>query len=99
MTIDAGVIDSYYRGMVQVLLVNHHHEKTFTVRVEERTAQVVFMKTFNVNFCKVSDPALLGKTKHSHDGFGSTGVELIKKVNGNVRKNYHYYRQFFVWLN
>ena len=28
----------------------------------------------------MSDPALLGKTKRGYDGFGSTGVEVIKKV-------------------
>ena len=28
VTIDAGVIDSDFREIVQVLLVNHHHEKT-----------------------------------------------------------------------
>ena len=80
VTIDAGVIDSDFRGIIQVLLVNHHHEKIFTVRAEDRIAQVVFMEKFNVNFHKVSDPALLGKTKRGHDGFGSTGVEVIKKV-------------------
>ena len=80
VTIDAGVIDSDFRGIIQVLLVNHHHEKTFTVRAEDRIAQVVFMEKFNVNFHKVSDPALLGKTKRGYDGFGSTGVEVIKKV-------------------
>ena len=80
VTIDAGVIDSDFRGIIQVLLINHHHEKTFTVRAEDRIAQVVFMEKFNVNFHKVSDPALLGKTKRGYDGFGSTGVEVIKKV-------------------
>ena len=86
VTIDPGVIDSDYRGIIQVLLVNRHHEKTFTVRVEDRIAQVAFMEKFIVNFCKVSDPALLGKTKRGHDGFGSTGVEVIKKVKERERK-------------
>ena len=80
VTIDAGVIDSDFRGIIQVLLINHHHEKTFTVRADDRIAQVEFMEKFNVNFHKVSDPALLGKTKRGYDGFGSTGVEVIKKV-------------------
>ena len=38
------------------------------------------MKKFNVDFQKGSDPAMLGKAKRSHDGFGSTGVQVIKKV-------------------
>ena len=80
VTIDAGVIDSDFSGIIQVLLVNHHHQKTFTVRAEDRIAPVVFMEKLNVNFHKVSDPALLGKTKRGHDGFGSTGVEVSKKL-------------------
>ena len=83
VTVDAGLIDSDYRGIIQVLLVNHHHEKTLTVKEEDRIAQVVFMEKSNVYFCEVSDPALLGKTKRGHDGFGSTGVEVIKKVKEN----------------
>ena len=63
VTVDAGVTDSDYRGIIQVLLVDHHHEKTFTVREEDRIAQVVFMEKFNVYFHEVSDLALLGKTK------------------------------------
>ena len=51
-------------------MVNYHHEKTFTVRAEDRIAQIVFMKKFNVNFHKVSDPALLSQTKRGHAGFG-----------------------------
>ena len=53
VTIDAGVIDSDFRGIIQVLLVNHHHEKTVTVRVDERIAQVVLTEKFNVNLHKV----------------------------------------------
>ena len=80
VTVDAGVIDSDFRGIIQVLLINHHREKTFTVRAEDRIAQLVFMEKFNANFRKVSDSAMLGKTKRGHDGFGSTSVEVIKKV-------------------
>ena len=71
VTIDAGVIDSDHREIMEVLLVNNHHENTFTVRTEDRIAQVVFIEKFNVNSNQVSDPALLGKTNRGHDGFGS----------------------------
>ena len=37
------------------------------------------MEKFNADFQKVSDLALLGRTKRGHDGFGSTGVEVINK--------------------
>ena len=42
-TIDAGVIDADFKGIIQVLILNHHPEKTFTVRTDDRIAQVVFM--------------------------------------------------------
>ena len=80
VTIDAGVIDVDFRGVVQALVVNHHLDKTFTVRTEDRIAQVVFMEKFNANFVKVSDKGLLGITKHGNHGFGSTSFEVIKKL-------------------
>ena len=78
--IDAGVTDADFRGVVQALVVNHHPDKTFTVRTEDRIVQVVFMERFNANFVKVSDKSLLGITKRGNHGFGSTGFGVIKKL-------------------
>ena len=69
VTIDAGVVDADFRGIIQVLILNHHPEKTFTVRTDDRIAQVVFMEKFNANFHRVSHPQLLGKTKRGNDSF------------------------------
>ena len=80
VSIDAGVIDADFRGIIQVLMVNHHPQKTFTVRTGDRIAQVVFMERFNANFHRVTDRHLLGQTKRGYDGFGSTGVTVIKKA-------------------
>ena len=80
VSIDAGVIDADFRGIIQVLMVNHHPQKTFTVRTGDRIAQVVFMEKFNANFDRVTDKHLLGQTKRGNDGFGSTGVTVIKKA-------------------
>ena len=80
VTIDAGVIDADFRGIIQVLILNHHPEKAFTVRTDDRIAQVVFIKKFNANFHRVSDPQLLGKSKRGNDGFGSADVQVIKKA-------------------
>ena len=80
VTIDAGVIDADFRGVVQVLILNHHPEKTFTVHTDDRVAQVVFTETFNANFHKVSNVDLLGRTKRGNDGFGTIGVQVIKKA-------------------
>ena len=64
VTIDAGVIDADFRGVIQVLILNHRPEKTFTVRTDDRIAQVVvFMQKFNANFHKVSNVHLFGRNK------------------------------------
>ena len=57
------MIDANYRGIIQVLLINHHLEKTFTVCSGGRIAQAVFMEKFTANFQKVTDKYFLGKTK------------------------------------
>ena len=73
ITCDAGVLDADFRGIVQVIMINHHPEKTFTIRTCDRIAQCVFMKKYYAEFQKVSDMAMLGITKRGADGFGSTG--------------------------
>ena len=80
VSIDAGVIDADFRGIIQVLMLNHHPEKTFTVRTGDRIAQVVFVEKFNASFHRLSEKHLLDKTKRGNDGFGSTGITVIKKV-------------------
>ena len=80
VSIDAGVIDADFRGIIQILMVNHHLQKTFTYRNGNRTAHVDFMEKFNANFHSVTDKHLLGQTKCGNDGFGSTGVTVIKKA-------------------
>ena len=79
ITCHAGVLDSDFSGIVQVLLMNPHPEKTFTIRTSNRIAQCVFMKKCNAEFEKVSDMALLGNTKCGADGFGSTGGVGVTK--------------------
>ena len=80
VTIDTSVTDADFRGVVQALVVNHDPDKTFTVRTEDRIAQVVFMEKFNANFVKVSDKNLLDIIKRGNHGFGSTGFGVIKKL-------------------
>ena len=80
VSIDPGVIDADFRGIIQVLMVNHHPQETFTVHACDRIAQVVFMEKFNANVSRVTDKHLLGQTKQGNDDFGSTGVTVIKKA-------------------
>ena len=83
VTCDVGVIDADYRGSVEVLLMNHHPH-VYTVII----GQIVFIKKYDVIFEKVSEPALLGRTKRGSDGFGSTGSSgnkiFVSTVNDQV---------------
>ena len=72
ITAEAGVMDSGYRGIVKVLLLNHSPE-VFSVKIGQRIAQLVFMEMFDVNFEMVQFPKLLDKSVRNVGGFGSTG--------------------------
>ena len=79
VTVDGGVIDSDLWGIVKAILVNLS-DKTFTVRVGDRIAQLIILEKYNVNFEKLGERILLGGAKHGSSGFGSTGVNVIKKT-------------------
>lgn len=65
-----GVIDSDYRGELQVALVNHGREP-FAIRNGDRVAQMVFMPVMKVQLEEVQE---LSATARGAGGFGSTGV-------------------------
>ena len=79
VTVEGGLIDSDFRGIVQAILFNHS-QKAFTVKEGERIAQVVFMRKFDVNFIEVDSVEGLGETERQQGGFGSTGRTVIKKL-------------------
>ena len=87
LTVDAGLIDSDYRGLVYVLFVNHS-EQTFTIHTGDRLAQAVFLEKFDVKFEKVNNIEQLGKTKRGNGGFGSTGITVIKKMKPNEEEEH-----------
>ena len=72
ITAEAGVIDSGFRGIVQVLLFNHS-DKTFYAKKGDRIAQMVFLEKFDVKFEMVQSVDLLPKSERNENGFGSTG--------------------------
>ncbi len=45
-----GLIDSGYRGELQVILVNHDQEQDYTVSRGDRIAQLVIMRVEQANF-------------------------------------------------
>ena len=75
---NCGVIDSDFQGIVKAILVNLS-DKTFTVHVGDRIAHLMILEKYHVNFEKVGKRILLGGTKQGSSGFGSTGVNVIKK--------------------
>lgn len=64
-----GVIDPDYRGEIMVALYNHSNE-TYTVKKNERVAQIVIVPFLSVEFNKVTE---LTNTERGVKGFGSTG--------------------------
>ena len=79
ITIHAGLIDSHYRGIVHMLVINHS-DKAFTVRTGERIAQLVFQKKFDAVFLRVTKKEFLGVTKRGEGGFGSTNTTIEVKI-------------------
>lgn len=68
-----GVIDSDYRGEIMVPLYNRGDE-SYTVKKEDRIAQMIFLPYAILNFKFVVDEAELPSTERGQGGFGSTGV-------------------------
>ena len=72
ITAEAGVIDSGFWGIVQVLLFNHSDE-TFYAKKGDRIAQIVFLEKIDVKFEMAQSRDLLPKSERNENGFGSTG--------------------------
>lgn len=66
-----GVIDSDYRGEIQVGLINRGDEP-FEVRRGDRIAQMMFMPVLTASFLPVDE---LDETARGEGGFGHTGVK------------------------
>ena len=65
----AGVVDSSYRGPINVILYNSDIAD-FKVAKGDRVAQLIIEKHYNFNIEVVED---LGDTDRGFNGFGSTG--------------------------
>jgi dUTP pyrophosphatase len=68
-----GLVDSGYRGELQVVLVNHDPEHDYTVRRGDRIAQLVLMRVEQAVFEPVGDGGL-GESQRGSGGFGHTGT-------------------------
>jgi len=65
-----GTIDSDYRGIVKVILINLG-EEDFNIQRGDRIAQLVIQKIFFPNFKIVEN---LNKTRRGEGGFGHSGI-------------------------
>ncbi|HWQ41023.1 MAG TPA: dUTP diphosphatase [Desulfosporosinus sp.] len=70
LTNGVGVIDSDYRGEIQVLMQNLGSQPV-TIKPGDRIAQMLFMPVFHALFEEVSE---LQNTTRGTGGFGSTGM-------------------------
>ncbi len=68
-----GLIDSGYRGELQVLLVNHDPEHDYTVEPGDRVAQLVIVRVEEADFVTVARDEL-GEAERGSGGFGHTGT-------------------------
>jgi dUTP pyrophosphatase len=68
-----GLIDSGYRGELQVILVNHDPEQDYAVARGDRIAQLVIVAVEAVAFQLVSHEGL-GVAERGSGGFGHTGA-------------------------
>jgi len=69
-----GTIDSDYRGIIKVILINLG-EKIFSIQRGDRIAQLVIQKIFFPNFKVVQS---LNNTKRGEGGFGHSGIKTLK---------------------
>jgi dUTP pyrophosphatase len=68
-----GLVDSGYRGELQVVLVNHDPEHDYAVNRGDRIAQLVLIRVEPADFELVGD-AGLGESQRGDGGFGHTGT-------------------------
>jgi dUTP pyrophosphatase len=68
-----GLVDSGYRGELQVVLVNHDPEHDYAVSRGDRIAQLVLVRVEEAAFELVPEDGL-GGSERGHGGFGHTGT-------------------------
>ena len=68
LTVEGGLIDPDYRGLLYVCIRNHNDED-YLIRTNDKIAQLVFYKCFFPEFNKTED---LDETVRGEGGFGST---------------------------
>jgi len=70
----AGVVDSNYKGIIQVILFNHS-STPFVVNPGDRIAQLIFERITTPQLQEVLSESELSQTSRGVQGFGSTGLQ------------------------
>ena len=65
------LIDSNYRGELKVILLNTDPDKSFTIEIGDRIAQLIVMPVPTINFEQVEE---LTESQRGESGFGSSGI-------------------------
>ena len=68
-----GLVDSGYRGELQVVLVNHDPEHDYEMHRGDRIAQLVLLRVESVSF-ELVEAGGLGESERGRGGFGHTGT-------------------------
>ena len=68
-----GLVDSGYRGELQVILINHDSTNDYKVTRGDRIAQLVILRADQVVF-EVVTAEELGASERGTGGFGHTGI-------------------------
>jgi dUTP pyrophosphatase len=68
-----GLVDSGYRGELQIILVNHDPEHDYSVSRGDRIAQLVLVRVEQAAFESVAELGL-GGSERGTGGFGHTGT-------------------------
>ena len=66
-----GLIDSNYRGELKVILLNTDPDKSFTIEIGDRIAQLIVMPVPTIKFEQVEE---LTESQRGESGFGSSGI-------------------------
>jgi len=81
ISVDAEVIDGYYRGEVKVLLLNHN-SMDYEVRKGDRIAQLIVERLDDQDWMEVEE---LDVTERAEKGFGSSGLGVeLKEVQPTI---------------
>jgi len=70
----AGVIDSDFRGLLKVVLINHS-DQSFDVKIGDRIAQLILERIYVPDVEEVDEHEA---TERGDGGFGSTGIGALK---------------------